>query len=113
MELQLPEWYLDAQRQTQDMTFGRVPLELVVANGQVTKVVGTKTTSTKFKSNDDALLYILDHVRTILNKEQQRLTDNPGDPLNGGVINLAISHKNAKVTLINTFDNIEFNYPMF
>jgi hypothetical protein len=113
MELQLPEWYLDAQRQTQDMTFGRIPLELVVANGQVTKVVGTRNTSTKFKSNDDALLYILDHVRTTLNKETQKLQDEPDNPQNGGTISIGITHKNGKVSLVNTFDTLEFNYPMY
>lgn len=107
--LDLPEWILDAQREANSMSYGRVPVELVVARGQVTKVVGNKNVSVKVKNNDEAVIYIVDYIRSILKKESAQF---PTDPKNGGTITFSLTHKDGRISLINTFDTIEYNYPM-
>jgi hypothetical protein len=106
--MDLPQWYIDAQREARSMTFGRVPLELVVAQGEVSKVIANRNISTKFKTNDDALIFMLDHVRTALKAESELA---PDDPKNGGTMTFSLTHKNGRISLINTFDTVEYNYP--
>lgn len=109
MDIDLPGWVLDAQREANSMTYGRVPVELVVARGRVAKVVGTKNTSIKVKSADEAFIYAIDYVRSKLNAEKEL---SPTDPKNGGTITFSLTHKSGQVSLVNTFDTIEYNYPM-
>lgn len=107
--ISLPDWVLDATREANSISFGRVPVELVVARGQVTKVVGTRNKSVKVKNADEAFLYAFDYARSILRKEKDLP---PTDPKNGGTITFSLTHKNGEISLVNTFDTIEYNYPM-
>lgn len=106
--MDFPQWVIDAQRDARTMAFGRVPLELVVAQGEVTKVVGTKNKSVQFKNRsiDEAILYVVDLVRSAVN------ADDPNGAKNGGTITFSITHKDKKVSLVNTFETVEYNYPM-
>jgi hypothetical protein len=108
-ELSLPQWVLDTQRQVTETVYGRVQLELVVSHGRTAKAIGTKNTSVKVKANDEAFIYMIDHVRTLLNAEKDLATS---EPKNGGTITFSITHKSGKISVVNTFETIEFNYPV-
>jgi hypothetical protein len=104
----LPEWFLDIQRSKQGMMFGRIPLELVVAQEKITKVIGTKSLQTKFRNTNEGQIFMLDHVRTKLKDAGEATDPSKSD----GAITFTIMHKGEKITQINTFDTVEYNYPM-
>lgn len=104
----MPSWYLDVSRSKQGMMYGRIPIELVVSSEKITKVIGTKSFQTKFKDTNEAQIFMLDHVRTKL-KEAGDSTD-PGK--RDGSFTFTVMHKGDKVTQVNTFDTVEYNYPI-
>ena len=105
---QYPEWLLDIQRAKQGMMYGRIPLELVVSQEKITKVIGTKSFQTKFRDTNEGQLFMLDHVRTKLKDAGESSDPTKRD----GSITFTIMHKGDRITQINTFDTVEFNYPM-
>jgi hypothetical protein len=106
--MDFPEWVLDIQRAKQGMLYGRIPLELVVAQEKITKVVGTKSHQTKFRNTEEAQIFMLDYVRSKLKNAGESTDPTKRD----GAITFTIMHKGDKVTQINTFDTVEYNYPM-
>lgn len=106
--LDYPEWVLDIQRAAHGMMFGRIPLELVVAQGKITKVIGSKSMQTKFRDTKEAQVFMLDHIRTKLKEAGEPDAPNKQD----GTSVFTVVHKGDKITQINTFDTVEYNYPM-
>lgn len=104
----LPSWFLDIQRSKQNMAYGRIPLELVVSGNAITKVIGTQSHQTKFRTSDEARIFMLDHLNTKLREAVE--AEDPAK--RDGTITFSISHKGDKITQINTFDTVEYNYPL-
>jgi hypothetical protein len=95
----LPTWFLDVQRAKQGMVYGRIPLELVVSNQEISKVVGSKSDQVRFQPHEQhqkaAKLWVLD----ILNN----LDTN-------GTTTFSVIHKGPIIKQINTFQSVEYNY---
>lgn len=102
----LPAWFLDVSRAKQGMMYGRIPLELVVSSEKITKVIGTKSFQVKFRDTNEAQIYLLDYVRSKL--KEAMATDTRKD----GSFTFTVMHKGDRITQINTFENIEYLYPL-
>lgn len=96
--IDLPKWVMDLQKTQNDVQFGRIPLELVKAHGKITKVIGTQTIQTKFRENNEAQIFMLDHVRTAVGKKVD------------GTITFNVVCKGGRVTQIDTVNHVVYNY---
>ncbi len=94
-----PQWIIDVQAEAKKMGYGRIPMEFVVANGEIGKSIGSSSTHTKFRSFDrdqkTAKIWVLDKLNTL-----------EGD----GTITISVVHHGSTITQVNTFDTIENNY---
>ena len=96
----IPQWFLDIQRSKQSLQFGRIPLELVVSQGEISKVIGTRSNQVRFHAHEQdqkaAKLWVLDILNTLVSD---------------GTTTFSIIHKGPLIKQINTFDAVEYSYP--
>ena len=96
----MPNWFLDIQRAKQGAQYARIPLELVVSNGEISKVVGSRSQQVRFQPHEQdqkaARLWVLDVLNTA-----------DGD----GTTTFSVIRKNGVIKQVNTFDTVEYNYP--
>lgn len=95
----LPQWFFDIQTAARSMKFGRINFELVVANGEISKVIGNKVNQVRFHGHEQdqkaAKLWALDELNTMEGN---------------GTKTFSVVHKGQITNQINTFDTIEYNY---
>lgn len=95
----LPAWFLDIQRTKQTMQYGRIPLELVVSNYEISKVIGSTSNQVRFQPHMQeqkaAKLWVLDILNTLETN---------------GTTTFSVIHKGPIIKQINTFSAVEYNY---
>ena len=95
----IPEWFFDIQLAKKTMQFGRIPLELVVSGGEVSKVIGTRSDQIRFQPHEQeqrsARLWVVDLINSMK-------TD--------GTTTFSVIHKGPIIKQINFFDTVEYSY---
>lgn len=98
--INLPQHIIDMEKMHRDIQFGEVgPFRYRKANGRVVKLVTLLKNSVRFRNNDDALLYVVDMLKTLPADKEGKLT-------------LVVEHKQSRISKIENITEEEVDYPM-
>lgn len=96
--LDLSPYLIDMERQHKDVQYGDVgPIILRKANGKIVEMITQVKESVRFTNSDDALLYLVNAVRTLPEGKD-------------ATINFSIESKAGRVTRIETTTHHKVNY---
>lgn len=72
--LDLPQYIIDLEHLHREVAYGDITPTLTKANGRVVKMSVKTTRSLRFRENRDALLYVVDQLKSIAQDKSGKLT---------------------------------------